>query len=256
MKKFEYLDALRGLACIMVVISHCTLAFFPVVHNFEKNDQPSNFPIQYLLNQSPIGALWSGTSAVYIFFVLSGIVLAHSFNRKTSPFLPTLFFARYLRLMIPALLSVVIAFSFFTIVDSNLLDQERLSRWILSLPVENPNFLDALYNGAIRPFWEQNSSYNWVLWTMGIELWGSFLVYLVCFSQRFAPVTLCYAGAITAIAIVGQFDPRLAFGLTCFVIGLAFYQFDFRIKSVPVAASTLVLGIYFAGVHNDSVSYP
>lgn len=256
MKKFEYLDALRGLACIMVVISHCTLAFFPVVHNFERNDQTGDFPIQYLLNQSPIGVLWSGTSAVYIFFVLSGIVLAYSFNRKTSPFLPTLFFARYLRLMIPALSSAVIAFGIFSIVDSSLLDQDHLSSWVLSLPVESPNFLNALYNGAIRPFWEQSSSYNWVLWTMGIELWGSFLVYLLCFSQRFVPVTLCYVGALIVIVIVGYFDPRLAFGLTCFVIGVAFYQFDFRIKSVHVAVLVLVLGIYFAGVHNDSVSYP
>lgn len=76
---------------MMVVFSHCTLVFFPLVHNFENSPITEEFPVQGLLNQLPVGVFWSGTAAVYIFFVLSGIVLAHSFARKTAPVMPALF---------------------------------------------------------------------------------------------------------------------------------------------------------------------
>lgn len=127
MKKFEYLDALRGLACLMVVFSHCTLVFFPVIHSFETYENADAFYVQYFLNQSPFGVFWSGTAAVYIFFVLSGIVLSHSFSRKESPFLPSLFFARYMRLMIPAVASTLIAYVVFSLIKESFLESDRLS---------------------------------------------------------------------------------------------------------------------------------
>lgn len=91
---------------------------------------------------------------------------------------------------------------------------------------------------------------------MGIELWGSFLVYIFCFFQRRVSTTLC--GVVVLICILGaaSFDPRLAFGLTCFMVGTILHQSGIRIKSTIFAVAVLCFGLYLAGVHNHSASYP
>lgn len=158
--------------------------------------------------------------------------------------------------MIPALASTIIALLVFLVIGVAQPDFGELSSWVDDVIVRDPNLPGAIYNGAIRPFWEQRSSYNVVLWTMGIELWGSFLVYLFCFGQRYIRSIVCVLGAALAILAAGIFDPRLAFGLSCFMIGLGFYKLNIRISILPLAIFVLLLGIYFSGVHNNSVFYP
>jgi peptidoglycan/LPS O-acetylase OafA/YrhL len=57
------LDALRGLAALVVFIHHCVLM------------TPRPSAIVEALSNTPVGVLWDGPAAVLLFFVLSGFVL-------------------------------------------------------------------------------------------------------------------------------------------------------------------------------------
>ena len=89
MKKFERLDAIRGLVALYVVIHHL-FAFVPgAVDKFTFGK----------ISLAPFFVY--GQHAVIIFFVLSGIVIQYSFFYAKDKSFKTYFFNRYTRIFIP-----------------------------------------------------------------------------------------------------------------------------------------------------------
>jgi peptidoglycan/LPS O-acetylase OafA/YrhL len=72
--RLTQLDGLRGLAALVVLLSHLALTTSGLANAWL--DRPTDVtPVQYALLYSPLHLLWNGTAAVYVFFVLSGFVL-------------------------------------------------------------------------------------------------------------------------------------------------------------------------------------
>jgi len=93
-KRIEYLDSIRGLAALIVLLSHVGGAFewpgifFAVM----------NWPFLYIL--------FNGKEAVAMFFILSGYVLSKPYmdNKLTHSrkiFLPTFYLRRFIRIWSP-----------------------------------------------------------------------------------------------------------------------------------------------------------
>lgn len=70
----SYIDSLRGIAAIIVIMSHSFLYFIPSVHT--GNVIKGTF--EYYLYNSPFTFFYKGSSSVYLFFILSGFVLSYS----------------------------------------------------------------------------------------------------------------------------------------------------------------------------------
>ncbi|MCG9631700.1 acyltransferase family protein [Vibrio sp. Isolate30] len=237
---------------MMVVFSHISLAFFPYLHNLEKVSIPDVNGVQYFIHHSPFSFFFSGTSAVYIFFVLSGIVLSRSMEKKDRLGYVDSFISRYPRLMIPALVSCLISFFIFEYLITSW--SIGLTPWFNRMYVD-ASLLDAIYNGTIKPFFLNGSSYNNVLWTMKIELLGSFLIYIFSYSSRKidqkANCLLFLLLSLCAYAI----ETRLSLGFLCFWFGFTVYNFNIKIRSNYMGYFLLFLGLYLAGAHNESMSY-
>ena len=64
--RVQYLEGLRGIAALQVVLLHFVSGFLPdtAEHAF-----------------APLHVLWDGHTAVYVFFLISGAVLTPSFAR-------------------------------------------------------------------------------------------------------------------------------------------------------------------------------
>jgi peptidoglycan/LPS O-acetylase OafA/YrhL len=84
------LDGLRGMAALMVALLHCLFAV----------GMPSELREGFVTGLA--GAVANGTSAVILFFVLSGYVLAASFARDASPRGAVVFYAKRLLRIYPA----------------------------------------------------------------------------------------------------------------------------------------------------------
>jgi peptidoglycan/LPS O-acetylase OafA/YrhL len=193
--KMVCFEAVRGLASFSVLVSHVVLGFWPGLY-FRQGLGWSEFPVVVqVLARFPGRFLWDGQVAVSLFFVLSGFVLSLSFCRDGSvPSLGSAAVRRYPRLMFPVAASVLLA---FTLLSTGTMSNQEAVRFmneaqgLHSNGSEAPGFsniwLTCHYNfppdylAAMREaVWGAFASvafYNQVLWTMPIELKGSFLVY-------------------------------------------------------------------------------
>jgi peptidoglycan/LPS O-acetylase OafA/YrhL len=104
------LEGLRGLAAVMVLLSHLTLVFWPAA---QVNTLPVPVePWQIKLFDSPATFFYSGNVAVCIFFVMSGYVLTAKFWRlRDARVIADLAARRYIRLAPPILISLLIGYT-------------------------------------------------------------------------------------------------------------------------------------------------
>ena len=180
--RLQSLEGLRGLAAISVVIYHALLMFY--AYMFFGPGYPlstvQNMRFEDNLYGSPLSVLLSGTFAVSIFFVISGFVLSIGFfeTGKTT-IIKKLAAKRYLRLMIPALASVLLAWLVISLGLSRAPQASAIthSGWLAGMWAFVPNLFDAIQQGTWGIFTTTYNYYNPVLWTMLYEFLGSFFVF-------------------------------------------------------------------------------
>src|ERR1700727_3342633 len=96
--RIAYLESIRGLAALQVILLHFFAAFAPnLVFAL-----PAAAAIAGYIHLSPLYFLYDGYSAVYIFFALSGYVLTRSFERHPAQPAAQIL-GRIVRLGLPAL---------------------------------------------------------------------------------------------------------------------------------------------------------
>ncbi|WP_072053834.1 acyltransferase family protein [Obesumbacterium proteus] len=246
-KKLGYLDSLRGIASIIVVISHLTLLYFPYLHNVKNIPIPSENYIQSWFYNSPLGFCYSGSAAVYIFFIMSGIVLSISMSNRN---LFKLISSRYIRLVIPACSACVLAYFCMTLMNG-IGYGEIDNIYNNSFEIENASLLNSIYYGAIRSIFHIKGSmkYNPVLWTMAIEFYGSVLLYIAYKTKR-PRIAMFVFSVLFLLVNVNTF-----IGIFCFFIGMNMTNLVKLEKSNKLSLLLLIIGLYFAGIHVNSYSY-
>lgn len=251
--KIKAVEGVRGVACFMVFLSHLSLTFFPSLHAFTEN-HTSDRPIQDFIHNSPFTFFYSGKSAVYIFFVLSGYILTYVASKNNTYKLISMSFRRYPRLMIPAAVScifVYLSLTFFPI------EKTMISDWVDNFGDLNYSFYGSVYSGVFESFFMGESSYNPVLWTMKIELIGSFLIFSLCFlrskySSLYLDFLLMFVFLFLLISKL--LSVKLGLGLMAFIAGHFFYFYGRNIH--PILLTIMFFsGLYLAGTHNTSSSY-
>jgi peptidoglycan/LPS O-acetylase OafA/YrhL len=222
--KIQYLEGLRGVAALAVVIQHLVLTFYPsaafgitMIWGVKSN---YHHPIELFFSASPFIMLYSGRLAVIIFFILSGFVLSYKFMRKKEKLiLIESIIRRYFRLTIPIAFSCVLTYFFMKIGWLFNKDMYKItySPWISHWNQFAPNFAKVLHESFINVY-SSGSAYNSSLWTMQYELNGSFLVFFSLFSyfifSRKSHIYLFY-GLLCLIFFLNN-----KFFMICFLLGI------------------------------------
>jgi peptidoglycan/LPS O-acetylase OafA/YrhL len=185
-KRFMNLEGLRGVAAVTVVLYHIVIIFYPAIA-YGLNTAPvpvRHTPLEGVMYGNPLNVFLSGMFAVGIFFILSGFVLSVGFFQTgKESIIKKLASKRYLRLMLPALASVILSFLFLSFHLGGASDavhplaHSGLSGewgWIT-------NLIEAIREGTYGIFFNSETHYNPVLWTMAYEFTGSFVVFLFLF---------------------------------------------------------------------------
>lgn len=175
--KMIHLEAVRGLAALVVVVHHLLLGFAPAI----KADYPAG------LGNTPVNWMINGTAAVYLFFALSGYVLTRRFYERDGGLAPLGWAAakRLPRLMLPAGLSILVG---YLILKSGLAPYRAAaalsgSDWLADFAYAGfpegfrPGLDTALPSIPMVFLTTGWAGYNSSLWTMYPEYLGS----LVCF---------------------------------------------------------------------------
>lgn len=178
MKKVQYLEGLRGLAALIVVFAHYVQFYYsdPLFYNPQSS-------LEYYLSKTPFNLTYNGNFAVCVFFVLSGYVLSMKFfQEKSMDIIYSSAVRRYIRLAIPVLFSVFLAYILLLL---DLYDQFGKYTGDLRYESMEHNFFSMLKTSLYEIFFNYSNTYNGVLWTMTYEFLGSFLIFsfLALFGQ-------------------------------------------------------------------------
>ncbi len=256
--RFLELEGLRGIASIMVVLAHFIFLFFPAMRKGQMS--LAHHDVEKMVYNTPLDILWDGTLAVAIFFVMSGFVLSIGFFQTgNTNIVKKLATGRYLRLMLPALASVVIAWILIQM-GANAITaaagEVSGSSYLAGKWQYDPSLFDVIKAGTLDIFVEykgKSRAINHVLWTMNIEFLGSFLIF--GFLLLFAQSRLRWIAY--AALLIGTFDTWY-FG---FVVGMMIADAHAlgwleRFKRWYVTLPLIALTLFFANFprnHEDTI---
>lgn len=209
--KLQYLEGLRGIAAVQVVLLHFVTAFLP---DTAEHAAP------------PLHLLWDGHTAVYVFFLISGAVLTPSFARG-GPW-PRQATKRLVRLGIPVAAAAVVALALLAAMPDAHLAVARVtgSGWLAMdssgattlTHLLRETTLDSLILGYREytlfapiagrlPLLEH--ALNAPSWSLHLELYGSFLLLgLVLLRER---SLRAHAAAVVVCAVLFGTHPMFLF---------------------------------------------
>lgn len=209
--RISSLDGLRGVAAIVVLVHHSFLLVPSLAAVYFPSGEVKNSAA--ILAYSPLHLGWAGTEAVYLFFVLSGLVLALPTSRvgfEWGGYFPS----RLVRLYLPVFGAVLFALATILLVPRiGALD----SAWAAARPTDY-SFAAVLMDltliggvsGVISP-----------LWSLTYEVLFSLLLPLYVAVARSVPPLLVIAGSLITIAVGDAGQNRILTYLPMFAVGVA-----------------------------------
>jgi peptidoglycan/LPS O-acetylase OafA/YrhL len=253
--RIGYLESIRGLAALQVLLLHFFAAFAPNL----VFSPPAGAVVAKYIHLSPLYFLYDGYAAVYIFFALSGYVLTRSFERNLSrPSSQVL--ARIVRLGLPAIAATLVAAGMMLIFGMPNLEAGALSgsAWFAShwhadlsiFGVIRDGIVNALFLGysglpgvAFLAPWQQPVEQSFVvpLWTLSIEFYGSMIILGLCACARRSRVLWW-----TAVLLGAIFTVRSAY--ICFFVGHLLANFHRAERPAPNSRLLPVFSIIFGVV--------
>lgn len=252
MPRIAYLESIRGLAALQVLLLHFFAAFAPdLVYAL-----PASATIAGAIHLSPIYFLYDGYSAVYIFFALSGYVLTRSFERHlANP--PSQILARIIRLGLPAMAAVLVAAAFMLVFGKPNVAAGELSgspsfasQWnthVSFFAVIRDGIVNSLFLGyrnlpgvAFLAPWQQPVEQSFVapLWTLSIEFYGSIIILALCWCARRSRL-LWWTVALLGAA----FTIRSAY--ICFFVGHLLASLKHAEKPAPASKLLPLFSVLF-----------
>lgn len=238
-QRLSVLDGLRGWAAVSVVVFHLSWEIFGVL-----------FPG---VRSIPLAVVANGNMAVALFLMVSGYVLTiRGWRNPDKSGVRRSILKRYFRLTIPIFASVMLYWAIVALgLDAAPAAGAIVERpdWLGTFSQDNPDFLHAVLFGLVGTYLRPTAdTYGPFLWTMTIELWGSYVVLGLCLLERrgsfaYVPVVL-----LTLLALWARDEPYFPLS-SCYIGGalVALLTKDGIIRSgAPGRIESLVSTLVFA----------
>jgi peptidoglycan/LPS O-acetylase OafA/YrhL len=233
-RRVGWLDGLRGIAAMQVVLLHYACVFLPAIGFHEPG--LAHFSWESAFIRTPLGFLFDGASAVFLFFIMSGVALTHAFNTRPFAFRREVS-RRLIRLGLPMATAILFGAALLSLMpDAHLIAGERTgSSALLYMGPHEISLISIIHQimieGLLAGFGDVNllppwasaalhlvpraQAFNSPLWSLHFEFYGSLLV-LVLVTLRTSPTRIIYpAGCI----IVGLLSFSAANPLSLFLLG-------------------------------------
>ena len=194
--RLHYIDGLRGWAAVFVLFHHAS--YFTIANVS---------PIFNVFRTLPL--LSDGRFWVYVFFVLSGWSLSIPYLHGKDPdILAKMSLRRYPRLVLPIFISSLIPFAlmwFDLLFHVQAAPVVGAQGWLPLHYNFEPDFLHLLQSSFFDTIFrfDDQRSYNLVLWTIAVEFMGSILVFaiLALFGRKRAR-WFAYAAAVLVLGVL------------------------------------------------------
>lgn len=245
-----HLDGLRGVAAVVVVIAHMIAVVAPALH-FGPTASTADAPApgwQITFATSPLFVFTNGSFAVFVFFVLSGYVIALSADHSRAS-LPRAVVARILRLGLPCAASLLLIHA---IVNGGWSWSSALAKvnphWWMTSVFRNEAiaFSELLAEVGGRYMITGHSKLNAVLWTMQRELLGSLGIIAIMILAPGRTARMLSFVLLTALLVLLKAE---AHHYACFAAGALLYLYRDHLWRCPAwcGAAAIVLGLFLGG---------
>jgi len=241
--KLVPLEGLRGIAALIVMLGHMVRGLVPPddgmwhgLHQFHR----------WLLN---------GGAAVTIFFVLSGFILCLPFAKDRSRLrVLTALLKRWPRLAGLTTIACLFSWGVIALSKDNYKQAAAITNnaWMAShfnapLQGQDISWMAALREGLYQVFLSGGSNFDSPLWTMRIELFGSFAVFLmapILFGLKNWPMRLAVIGAV----MVGGGATFPLTYISDFLVGTILAML-FAENSMPKISNPAAVAMGLAGIY-------
>jgi len=252
----QFLDGVRGIAALSVVLSHLALWYFPEAHSGIGPNMASASPVAVWLYHSPLSFFYKGGYAVSVFFVLSGFVLTTICMKKRAEpiYLAKATAKRYIRLGGPVAASVLLCVTLQSLGVFHNIDLG------ISVPLSNAydsesNWWAAIKSALYGSMLYGDRSFNYVLWTISIEFYGSLLIFSLV--GIFGPSGHLLRRAAIVLALIFLFQPGSLVNYSMFFFGALLTTVNFNSSRSITATGIAAIagGLYLGGYAPTSHSY-
>lgn len=248
--KLDYLEGLRGVAALAVMIGHSFGAFWP--DRKPKELDPSNLI-------GLIHVLYDGGFAVLIFFALSGFVLTYRAQQENGiSILTSTAIKRYPRLMIPAIGSILLAYILLKF--DLMFNQEAVkinnSYWLIYFYNFEADFLEAVKQGLYGAVFLGEVSYNSSLWTLRIEFYGALLIIALAIILRKSKswkYLLLASLTLLGVWFFGNYGVYYGTLIAGLMIGMMDHK---RRISAWIAFPSMLFALWLGGFNQGSLYWP
>ena len=249
-RRLPELDGLRGLAALMVALSHYVLAFQPAL--LGGGSAVSHFPFSIAVSHTAAIALFNPELGVAIFFVLSGYVLAAGVTHDPAP-LPELVLRRWVRLALPVLGTSLLIWPlaqwhlFRSVEAAGLAKSDWLRGNYAWLAFESNDLARLVWQSLFDLFARARHFYNPALWTMPTEFWGSVALFAGVAARRGLGRNSAWFGVSASLLVLACVWRTPYFGFPC---GVALFELRRLLPLVRLplgGAVLLMLGLLAGG---------
>jgi peptidoglycan/LPS O-acetylase OafA/YrhL len=251
--KVKCLEGIRGIAAFIVVLHHFALAFYPAYYSMNLAEgHMDNGNVEKMVGTSPLNFFLNGNMAVSVFFVLSGIVLSFRyFQTKNDDILRGLAIKRYPRLMLPVLFATLLFYGIKWAGGVYSADAAKITNSVWWLPTIGNFELDTwlmLKTTLWNVFFTVNNSYITVLWTMSMEIYGSFLVFaiLLLFGQMRSRGFIYGVICLYFLFMSQSFYLAFLFGIVLSDLLINKPKIFTRLNKLYILMPLLIIGFYLA----------
>ena len=236
----DYLDGLRGVAALFVVLFHFLLGGLEGVIEFAFGSHGS----WNILGLPFLRTVFAGEAMVAVFFVISGYVLSARCiiairagdQAKVNTALTSMAFRRAIRLFVPSLVasSFALVLTLLGVMPSRQGDQWTVAQELFQYRTYLRNFLlDVWYWGDARERKARSEVCAWYgpqLWTIPIEFDGSMILFLVVMATARCSTRLRLG---IASALIGGLLYAYRWDLALFVAGMALAELNILAAERP-----------------------
>jgi peptidoglycan/LPS O-acetylase OafA/YrhL len=251
-RKDAALDGLRGLAALAVVFSHCFFGFFPYTHTGAP--EQLRYEWERWLFNTPLYFLYSGGFAVSLFFVLSGYVLSRKFFEGADiDYLRGAAFKRYFRLGIPVFASVMMGYLLITCRAFPHIPASLPSSFAWDSYHGASSLIEALSQGIYGSLFFGRTSYDYVLWTIQLEFYGS--LFLFGFLALFGKGRYSGLSAAVAILVLMTISQNPGTYFAMFIIGAYINRSPAFFRRPWFTLPALLLGLFISAYKPNAPLY-
>ena len=196
----EYIDGMKGLACLFVFLGH-----FTGIYKYAEKATAIDSWFTQMLTKGPLSFFTAESFWLYLFFVLSGYLLAMSTPpRKCSEFLKKSI-KRALRFAIPILGAAVFTFLIqCTVGFYNFKIQDTISNtWLTHLYGTQLNLRDIIEE-PFRVLLRGSSKFNSPFWCLRDMLLASAMIYAVGWACKTEKIKGFVLGALILLGAIGN----------------------------------------------------